>query len=91
MVTNIFDTAQKKALEKFYARIFDTNKKLTEDGKTLCSQANVDPQEIVTKGIEDFLEEASSQSPSKRSPLGIREINAEFRNKERQEVAKVRF
>jgi hypothetical protein len=59
----ISDTHLRKALEKVYARVFDLSNgvqrgkmpEVTPDGKLLLLQAKVEPEDIVAKTMDDFL------------------------------------
>ena len=62
--SKIFDTQQKKLLEKMYAKIFDlsgVNKgkapELTEEGQMLLQRANIQASDLLPKTLEDFLKQ----------------------------------
>ena len=60
-----FDNTQKKALEKIYAKIFDTQSTvqknqipdLTDEGSRLIQQTGINPNDLIHKSLEDFLME----------------------------------
>ena len=54
-----FSDVQKKQLEKVYAKIFDLSSgaqqpTLTEEGRNLCHEADVSPQDLLIKTYNDF-------------------------------------
>lgn len=84
--TQLPDHSQKKTLEKMYARIFDLSSnqhnktklpKLTTEGKQLCQQAKVDPDDLHIKTLEDFVNDMAENrskspiQPSHRRPNSI--------------------
>ncbi len=56
-ITTKFSDNQKKLLEKVYQRILDQGERLTEEGKSLCREADINPQDLVVRTREHFLEQ----------------------------------
>ena len=48
-----FNDSQKKVLEKLFLRIFESDK-LTDEGKQLCLQAHVRPEDLKVKSLDEF-------------------------------------
>ena len=55
---------QKKQLEKIYGRIFE-NHNLTEEGRNLCSEANVKSEDLKIKTFDDFKNEIQFEEVAK--------------------------
>ena len=51
-----YNDAQKKMLEKIYARIFDQNQ-LNDEGKMLCREAQIKAEDLKIKTLDDFKSE----------------------------------
>ena len=60
----MFDTSQKKLLEKMYARVFETSSsakgkvpELTEEGQVLIARANIKVADLMPKTLDDFVKQ----------------------------------
>ena len=59
-----FNDAQKKMLEKIYARIFDQNQ-LTDEGKMLCREAQIKAEDLKHRTLDDFKSEIQIEDVAK--------------------------
>ena len=59
-----FNDAQKKMLEKIYARIFDQNQ-LTDEGKMLCREAQIKAEDLKSKTLDDFKSDVQIEDVAK--------------------------
>jgi preprotein translocase subunit YajC len=59
-----FNDTQKKILEKVFARIFEGDK-ITEEGKFICQEAHVRPEDLKIKTYDDFKAELQIEEVAK--------------------------
>jgi hypothetical protein len=59
-----FNDVQKKYLEKVYAKIFENNQ-MNEEGKNLCREAQIKPDDLRLKNFEEFKQEVQIEDVAK--------------------------
>ena len=64
METAQFNETQKKQLEKVYAKIFE-NHHLTEEGRNVCLEAQIKPNDLRAKNFEEFKQEVQVEDVAK--------------------------